>query len=117
MTRRVATLLTVLLLACGGALGSAKSDVKSGRVPEAKEKLVALEPEARSWNGARRAEYVLYRGLVHHSLGDREAATFWLREAQSIEARSPKTFSDDDRTRLDLALDSLGVGAAPASRP
>jgi hypothetical protein len=125
MTRRVATLQTVFLVlllclfvsACGGALGSAKSDFKSGRVAEAKEKLLALEAESRSWEGSRRAEYVLYRGLVHHSLGDREAATFWLREAQGIEARSPTTYSDDDRTRLGLALDSLGVGAAPTPSP
>jgi hypothetical protein len=103
----------LLLAACGGGLASAKSDFKSGRVAEAKDRLVALEPESRAWEGQERAEYVLYRGLVHHSLGDREAAMFWLREAQAIEAKSPKTLSEDDRTRLDLALDSLGVGAAP----
>jgi len=117
MTRYRATIVTflaaVLLLACGGGLASAKSDFKSGRVAEAKERLVALEPESRSWSGARKAEYVLYRGLVHHALGDREAAARWLVEAKALEDRSPRTLSEDDRARLHLALDALGPGAAP----
>jgi len=105
-----------MLLACGGPLASAKSDFKSGRVAEAKDKLVALEPASQSWTDPqRRAEYALYRGLVHHSLGDREAAARWLREAKAIEDQHPRTLSDDDRTRLDLALDGLATGASPGS--
>src|SRR5262245_10775482 len=90
------------LIACGGPLASAESDFKSGRIVEAKDKLAKLEPASRSWTGGKRAEYVLYRGLVHHSLGDREAAIFWLREAKTIEDAHPRTLSDDDRVRLDL---------------
>ena len=100
--------IAVTLLACGGGLSSAKSDFKSGRVAEAKEKLVALEAESESWTGSRRAEYALYRGLVHHSLGDRDAAARWLGEASAIEEKQPHTLSDDDRVRMKLALDALG---------
>jgi hypothetical protein len=116
MTRRTLTiglLVAVSLFACGGGLASAKSDFKGGRAAEAKEKLLALEPESRSWSGSKRAEYMLYRGLVHHSLGDREAAALWLREARLLEDKQPHTLSEDDRTRLDLALDALG-SSAPA---
>ncbi|HVH45774.1 MAG TPA: hypothetical protein VM925_25650 [Labilithrix sp.] len=114
MTRRVVSsfLLLLALAACGGSLSSAKSDFKSGRVAEAKDKLVALEEESKSWSGSKRADYVLYRGLVMHSLGDREAATEWLREAKGIEDAHPRTYSDDDRARLELALDALGIGAS-----
>jgi hypothetical protein len=99
----------VVSAACSGTLTSAKSDFKGGRMAEAKEKLVSLEPEARGWTGPRRAEYTLYRGLVESSLGDREAALGWLKEARSIHRAEPKTLSEDDRTRLDLALDALGA--------
>jgi hypothetical protein len=108
MTQRaIFVFLLVMAVGCGGTLSSAKSDFKSGRVAEAKDKLVSLEEESRSWSGSRRAEYVLYRGLVHHSLGDREVATKWLREAKAIEDAHPQTYSEDDRTRLALALDGL----------
>jgi hypothetical protein len=101
--------LLLAALACSGTLSSAKSDFKGGHMAEAKEKLVGLEPEARGWSGSRRAEYVLYRGLVESSLGNREAALGWLEEARRIEHGRPKTLSEDDRTRLDLALDALGA--------
>ncbi len=110
--RAIVTFVSVLFLACGGGLASAKSDFKSGRVAEAKDKLVALETESRSWSGSRRAQYALYRGLVHHSLGDRDAAAQWLKEAKAIEEQHPRSLSDDDRTRLDLALEALGADAA-----
>lgn len=113
-------LASLVLVACGGGLASAKSDFKRGRLPEAKEELVALEAESASWNGTKRAEYTLYRGLVHHGLGDRAAAGVWLREAKAIEDRSPGTFSEDDRARLKLALDAVGAESsdgAPAVSP
>lgn len=117
--RSIVTLVAVTLLACGGALAGAKSDFKSGRLAAAKEKLVALEPESRTWPESRRAEYALYRGLVHHSLGDRESAATWLREAKAIEDAHSRALSDDDRTRLELALDALGAppAAAPGASP
>ena len=101
----------LLLVACGGPLSGAKSDFKSARVAEAKDKLVALEPESRQWSVARRAEYALYRGLVHSSLGDRDSAKVWLSEAKAIEDAHPRTLSEDDRARLLLGLDALGVDA------
>lgn len=97
----------LLASACGGGLGSAKSDFRKGRVSEAKDELVRLEPEARTWGNQRRAEYALYRGLAHHSLGDRAAAGVWLNEAKAIEDAHPRTLSEEDRVRLKLALESL----------
>jgi hypothetical protein len=102
----------LVLVACGGGLSSAKSDFKSGRIDEANDKLLAVEAESRSWTGTKHADYVLYRGLVSHSLGDREAAAVWLREAKAIEDASPNTYSEDDRARLELALDALGMLSA-----
>lgn len=108
-------LLAALLAGCGGGLASAKSDFKKGRYAEAKEQLLALEPELPQWGEKRRAEYALYRGLVHAALGDRAAAGVWLREAKAIEEAHPRTLSDDDRARMELALESLRTDTAPSS--
>lgn len=105
----------VSLSACGGGLGAAKSDFRKGRVAAAKNELVRLEPEWRTWGSQRQAEYALYRGLAHHSLGDRASAGVWLNEAKAIEDAHPGTLAADDRVRLDLALESLASDAAPPS--
>lgn len=107
MTRLVVAMLLALLVGCGGGLGNAKSDFRKGRFSEAKTELVRLEPESRGWGTQRRAEYALYRGLVHHSLGDRAAAGVWLAEAKALDDSQPRALSDDDRVRLKLALESL----------
>jgi hypothetical protein len=104
-----AVVVLLLVAACGGGLSSAKSDFKRGRFAEAKDALIALEPESERWDGQKRAEYALYRGLVHHALGDRAAAGVWLREAKAIEDVHPHTLEGDDKARLDLALDSLAA--------
>lgn len=103
----VVAVVCAALGACASGLSSAKSDFKKGRLAEAKTELVALETESRDWSGRERAEYALYRGLVHLSLGDRDSAAVWLNEARAIEDAKPRTLSEDDRTRLKLALDSL----------
>jgi hypothetical protein len=100
--------LVLFLAGCGGGgLGTAKADYHKGRIAEAKAELVQLEPESRTWGNQRRAEYALYRGLVHHSLGDRAAAGVWLNEAKAIDDAHPHTLVEDDRVRLKLALESL----------
>ena len=72
-------------------------------------KLEALEPESRAYTGQRRAEYALYRGLVHLALGDRGAAGVWLREAKAVEDVQPHTLGGEDKARLDVALESLAA--------
>lgn len=106
-------LAAAILSGCGGSLGTAKSDYRKGRIAEAKDELVLLEPQSHGWGNQRRAEYALYRGLVHHSLGDRAMAGRWLNEAKALEDAHPRTLSEDDRVRLKLALESLAGGAAP----
>ncbi len=107
MVRRALVLsFALVLFACGG-LAAAKSDYKAGRVPEAKERLLALENESRGWGETKRCEYALYRGLVHIELGDRTAAAKWLHEAKKIEEASPGTLSEDDQARLKVALESI----------
>ena len=113
----LALALAPLASACSESLGAAKADFRKGRIAEAKAQLVELEPDSRKWGERRRAEYALYRGLVHHSLGDRSAAGLWLAEAKTLEDAHPRTLSDDDRVRLKLALESLASGSAPASPP
>ncbi len=95
------------MTACSGGLANAKGDYKKGRLAEAKSELLALEKESGTWSGQKRAEYALYRGLVHLGLGDRAAAGVWLKEAKAIEDVHPQTLSGDDKARLDLALESL----------
>jgi hypothetical protein len=111
--KKLALALALALAACGGGLGAAKSDFHKGRTAEAKERLLALEPESRTWSGKERAEYALYRGLVHHSLGDRAAADLWLREAKATEDANPGTLPAEDHVRLKLALESLAPDVAP----
>ena len=110
-----AILALLALAACGSALADARSDFKHGRYPEAREELVRLEPESRTWDERRRAEYALYRGLTHNALGDRAAAGVWLKEAQAIEDARPGTLAEDDRVRLRLGLESVGPDTAPPS--
>ncbi len=110
-----AALLAVSLISCSSSLGAAKADFRKGRLAEAKTELLRLETESRSWGNERRAEYALYRGLVHHSLGDRAAAGVWLAEAKALDGAEPHTLSDEDRVRLKLALESLASDAAPPS--
>ncbi len=112
MTKRFfAALLLVSLVACAGGLKGVKEDFRAGRLPEAKAKLVSLERESWDWSGPRRAEYALYRGLVHHALGDRALASYWLTEAKKFDEAYPGALDEDDKTRLRLALESL-EGAA-----
>lgn len=114
--RIVAFVLAVALsTGCGGSLGAAKSDYRKGRVAEAKDELVRLEPQSRAWSNPRRAEYALYRGLAHFSLGDRATAGVWLNEAKALEDAQPRTLAEDDRVRLNLALESLASGTASTS--
>lgn len=104
---RALVLVALLLTACGSGLANAKSDYKRGRFAEAKAELVALEKDSETYGGQKRAEYALYRGLVHLSLGDRQSAGVWLREAKAIEDVHPGTLSTDDKARLEVALESL----------
>ena len=98
-------LAILLVAACGSVLADAKSDFKRGRYGEAREALVRVEPESRTWDERRRAEYALYRGLTHGALGDRQAAGVWLKEAKVLEDAQPGTLSEDDRARLRLGLE------------
>lgn len=110
-------LLSVAVGACSGGLGTAKADFRKGRLAEAKTELVQLETESRSWSNERRAEYALYRGLVHGSLGDRAAAGVWLAEAKALDDAQPHTLTDEDRVRLKLALESLASDGGPPPSP
>lgn len=109
----VAIVAMSTLVACGSGLSDAKSAFHKGRIAEAKAQLVRMEEESHMWSPRRRAEYALYRGLSHHSLGDRNAAGVWLAEAKAIEDTHPKSLVDEDRVRLQLALESLAADSAP----
>src|SRR5262245_11134828 len=104
--RRAAFLVCLTLAACGGPLSEAKSDFKNGRYGEAKATLVRAEPESKTWDERKRAEYALYRGLTHNALGDRAAASVWLEQAKTLEQAHPGTLGSDDQVRLRLALEA-----------
>jgi hypothetical protein len=109
--RFVAPALVILsLAACGGhPMARAESQFAQGRYPDAKQALVALEAESRTWTDAKRAEYALYRGLTHAALGDREQAGVWLREARAIEDTHTGSLSQEDSQRLQIGVDSIGA--------
>jgi hypothetical protein len=106
---------SLLLVACSSGLAGAKTDFNKGRYSEAQKELLAIEPRAAHWSHSKRAEYALYRGLVHHALGDRASANVWLKEAKAIEDREPHSLSVDDKVRLDLNLEATAHDAAPAA--
>ena len=112
--RRLALVLLLFVAACAGALAEGKSAFKKGRYPEARDIFVRMEPDYRTMDERRRAEYALYRGLSHGALGDRSAALFWLREAKAVEDTHPNTLSTDDLARLHVALESFDPARNPA---
>jgi hypothetical protein len=109
--RRSAIVLS-LVLSCGGAtLSSAKSDFAKGRYPQARDELALLEEPSKAWEPKKRIEYALYRGLVHLALGDRAAAEPWIAQAIELDRANPGALSEDDRTRLGLAKESVSAAA------
>lgn len=100
------TALAAGVSACGGPLDEGKWLFDAGRYPQAKQELASLEGESASWDGARRAEYALYRGLTYGALGDWARAERWLAIAKAIEDARPRSLSRTDALRLDLALTS-----------
>jgi hypothetical protein len=109
--------LVAFACACGSALSQGKGEFKKGRYGEARQTLVSVETESRTWDDGRRTEYALYRGLTHGALGDRAAAAVWLQEAKALEAAHPGSLSADDLTRLNLALESLAVEPTGTAGP
>ena len=107
--RSLALALMVLPLAgCTGPLARAESQFTQGRYPDAKQALMSLEAESRTWPDAQRAEYALYRGLTHAALGDKDQAAVWLREAKAIEETHSGSLSREDDQRLKVGFDALG---------
>jgi hypothetical protein len=106
MRRGRLSLVFLVSAGCAGGLGEGEADFKNGRYPEAKQSFSMLEAESRGYGPAKRAEYSLYRGLTLAALGDRGQADVWLREAVVIEAAHPGALSDEDRSRLKLAIDA-----------
>lgn len=92
---------------CASAFTSAKDDLRNGDAASARQRLVAIESETRSWSEHDRAEYALERGLAHLSLGDRDAAKVWLRRADDAVRAQPDVLSEQNRTRLRLGLESV----------
>jgi hypothetical protein len=113
--RREIVALGLLVVGCGGALADGRAEFNKGRYAEAKRTFLRAEAESHAWSEKKRAEYALYRGLTHGALGDRAAASAWLRQAKAIEDTRPGTLGDDDRARLSLGLDSVASEVAPPS--
>jgi hypothetical protein len=97
--------LAFALLGCASPLTNAKHEFKSGHYPEAKALLESAEQA--SYTERELLEYELYRGLVHHALGDQVRATQWLVRAQIHDRNAPGLLTEEDRTRLKLALESV----------
>jgi hypothetical protein len=77
------------------------------RYPEALESLREAERDLAAYDGAERARYALYRGLVHLALGDPRSTCRWLSEAKAAYDANPLIFDDDDAGRLASALAHL----------
>jgi hypothetical protein len=101
------------LPACAGALAESKAEFAKGHYAQAKAALDRAKPEVvKDDDPAKRAEYALYRGLVDNALGDREAASSWLREARELEDDHPGALDFEDVMRLRIALVSAQRTAA-----
>jgi hypothetical protein len=105
----VIALGSVSLAACASPLGHAKQLFRSAQYAEAKSALEAMEKEPLT--DAQVLEYELYRGLVHHSLGDVTRGAMWLNRAKIHNELRPGMLSPDDAARLRLGLE--GVREAP----
>jgi hypothetical protein len=105
----VAPLLALALSACAGPLADAEGLFDKGQYPAAKQALVELDADRRSWCAAERAEYALYRGLTLLALGNDGEARAWLGEAKAAEDARPGSLRYDDRRRLSVALASNPV--------
>jgi hypothetical protein len=106
-------LLLVLCIQMGGCLtsfSSARSEFRAGEYGTARERLLALEGAADKWEPRDHARYALYRGLVHHALSEAVPARTWLERARVEGERDPEAFDADERARLHVASESLGLG-------
>jgi hypothetical protein len=97
--------MVLVLVACSSTLSSAQHQFRSGNYAEAKALLESAEHD--SFSETEVVQYELYRGLVHHALGDRVRATQWLTRANMHATAVPSALNSDDRTRLKLALEAL----------
>ena len=104
--------LTLCLAAvgCGAVRDDAAALVARGRYPDALELLLREETRAARYRAGDRARYALYRGLVHHALGDAPSTGYWLSEAKVLFDQDPSCLSRDDAGRLAGAWTSLGGG-------
>jgi hypothetical protein len=105
-SNQVLIIAVALLAGCAGPLAEGESQFSLGQYPDAKQTLLALEAESRTWNDAKRAEYALYRGLTHAALGDGEKAAMWLGQAREIERVHPGSLSARDARRLRVAAEN-----------
>lgn len=105
--RRLIVCALLIPAGCAGPLRRAEAQFADGDYPDAKQALVALEAESRTWGDRERAEYSLYRGLTHASLGDERQAAQWLRQAKAIEDAHAGSLSQEDAQRLRLAVEGL----------
>jgi hypothetical protein len=87
-------------------MADCKAEFARGQYPRAKEGLLAMEHDSRTWDRQERAEYALYRGLTSEALGNRGEAILWLREARTIEDTAPGSLSPLDAKRLRVGLDT-----------
>lgn len=97
--------IAVLWIGCAGPLSSAKEQFRAGRYPEAKQTLEAAEHAP--FTETEQLEYEVYRGLVHHALGDKLRAAQWLTRADIHDRAAPGLLKAEDRMRLHVALQAL----------
>jgi hypothetical protein len=98
----------LVLPACTGPLGPPLDAFHDGRLPEAATAFRRLEPRLPELSPRERAQYALYRGLVHLGLGDARAAERWLTVAKRLERDHPGCFDAVERGELYAAWRSFG---------
>ena len=96
------------LPACSAPLGPPLDAFHDGRLPEAATAFRRLEPRLSELSPRERAQYALYRGLVHLGLGDARAADRWLSVAKRLERDHPGCFDPVERGELYAAWRSFG---------
>jgi hypothetical protein len=96
---------------CASPLGHAKQLFRSAQYGEAKVALEQMEKEPLT--DPQVLEYELYRGLVHHALGDVTRGAMWLNRAKIHNEQKPGLLGADDAARLRLGLEGLREAPLP----
>lgn len=100
-------LAALVVAGCAGPQAKAISAFQAGKYSEAITYFQRACPSPRC-DPAHDPRYMLYRGLTHFTLGDTEAARWWLARAKHLLDTDNTAYNHTDQGSLLAAWESLG---------